>query len=236
VVGAVLFEAHGEEGDDVAVRLDVAFDLRDGAVQVRGDADSGARRTGRRCRSARLYIDAEQSGGVGVACGSRVGAFCPRNWLPEELAARTTGSRLRSLHSAPDLAATVDKSLSDAYRHSMFARCVAMLAILAIAVVTTVTSGHAARMNAVAHHAVQVGGMMQAHDYSGLFCDGEQHCGSADAGLCEFVCASPSVFLPSPSGDGGRDYSPASYDLTSGALHASRSPALNEHPPKRRLL
>ena len=130
----------------------------------------------------------------------------------------------------------MDILLSDAYLHSMFVRCVAMLAILAIAVVTTVTSGHAPRMSAVAHHAVQVGGMMQAQDYSGRICDGEQHCGSANAGLCQFVCAGVSVFLPSPSGDVGRDYALASYDLPSGALHANRSPALNEHPPKRRLL
>lgn len=130
----------------------------------------------------------------------------------------------------------MDNPVSDAYLHSMFARLVTMLAILAIAVATTVTSAHAARMSVEPDHAVHVGEMMQAPDNSELSCDGEQHCGSADTGLCEFVCAGLSAFLTPPSGEAGQDYGPASHDLPSGAIRASRAPGLDERPPKLRLL
>lgn len=132
----------------------------------------------------------------------------------------------------------MDNPVSDAYLPSMFARFVTMLAIVAITFVTTVTSAHAARMSmsAAPDHSVHVGEMMQAPDNSELSCDGEQHCGSADAGMCEFVCAGLSVFLPSPSGDADHGYSPAGHDLPSGAILASQAPGLNERPPKLRLL
>ncbi|WP_238991859.1 hypothetical protein [Gemmobacter caeruleus] len=118
----------------------------------------------------------------------------------------------------------------------MFARAVTMLAILAIAVVTTMTSAHAARMSAVPDHAVHVAEMMQAPHGGEASCDGDQHCGSADAGMCEFVCTGLSVFLPSPSGDACHRCSRVSHDRPSAEHHASRAPRLNERPPKPRLL
>lgn len=131
---------------------------------------------------------------------------------------------------------TMDNPVSDAYLRRMLARAVTMLAILAIAVVTTMTSAHAARMSAVPDHAVHVAEMMQAPHGGEASCDGDQHCGSADAGMCEFVCTGLSVFLPSPSSGAGHSCSPVSHDRPSEELHASRAPGLSERPPKLRLL
>ncbi|MFH1517735.1 MAG: hypothetical protein ABIH17_07585 [Pseudomonadota bacterium] len=129
---------------------------------------------------------------------------------------------------------TMDKLASSAYIHCMFARLVTMLAILAIFVVSTVTSAHAARMSVAPDHAVHGGEieMMYAPGNSELSCDGEQHCGSVDTGLCEFVCAGLSAFLTSPSGEAGQIYGPASLDLPSGEILVSRIPRLSERPPK----
>ena len=130
----------------------------------------------------------------------------------------------------------MDIPLSDAYLHSMFARIVSMFAVIAITAVTTVTSAHAVRMSVDPDHAVQVGETVQALHNSVLSCDGERHCGSADAGMCEFVCAGLSAFLTSTSEEAGHEYAPTSHDFPSGAIHVSRVPALNERPPKLRLL
>ena len=130
----------------------------------------------------------------------------------------------------------MDNPVSHAYLRSMFVRLVTMLAILAIAVVTTVTPAHAARMSVDTDHDVHVGEKMQAPHHSELSCDGEQHCGSADAGMCELVCAGLSVLLTPPGGEAGDDYGRASHRLPTGAIHAGRAPALNERPPRLRLL
>lgn len=111
-----------------------------------------------------------------------------------------------------------------------------MLAVLAIAVMTTVTSAHAARLSAEPDHSVHVGEMMQVAAGGEHSCDGEQHCGSIDTGSCELLCAGLSVFLTSPSDSSGSDYAPASHDLPTGAVLAGRAPGLNERPPKHRLL
>lgn len=126
--------------------------------------------------------------------------------------------------------------MSSAYLPGMFVRLLAMLAVLAIAVMTTVTSAHAARLSAERDHAVHVSEMMQATDSSELSCDGEQPCGSSDAGTCEFACAGLSVFLPASGGEAHRDCSPSNHDLPSATIHTSRAPRLNERPPKLRLL
>lgn len=131
---------------------------------------------------------------------------------------------------------TMDILVSSAYLTGMFARLVALLAVIAVTVVTTVTSAHAARMSFEPDHADHVGEMMQAPDNGEFSCDGEQHCGSADAGVCKFVCAGLSALLISPGGEAGHDYWPASQDLPSGATLASRAPGLSERPPKLRLL
>ncbi|MFC7066192.1 hypothetical protein [Brucella rhizosphaerae] len=126
--------------------------------------------------------------------------------------------------------------MTSAYLSGMFSRLVTMLAVLAIAVMTTVTSAHAARLSAEPDHSMHVGEMMQVAYGSEHSCDGEQHCGSIDTGSCELLCAGLSVFLTSPSDSSGSDYAPASHDLPTGAVLAGRAPGLNERPPKHRLL
>lgn len=125
--------------------------------------------------------------------------------------------------------------MSSIYRPGMFARLVTMLAILAIAVMTTVTSAHAAGLSAEPDHAVHVSEMMQAMN-SEHSCDHEQPCASAQVGACEVLCAGLSVFVPSPGGEALRDYGLANQDLPSATIPASRAPDLNKRPPKLRLL
>ncbi|WP_227493458.1 hypothetical protein [Paracoccus kondratievae] len=126
--------------------------------------------------------------------------------------------------------------MTSAYLSGMFSRLVTMLAVLAIAVMTTVTSAHAARLSAEPDHSVHVGEMMQVAAGSEHSCDGEQHCGSIDTGSCELLCAGLSVFLTLPGEGSGSDYGPVSHALPADAILASRAPGLNERPPKLRLL
>lgn len=130
----------------------------------------------------------------------------------------------------------MDNPVSDAYLRRMFARAVTMLAVLAIAVVTTLTSAHAARVGAAPDHAVHVTEMMQVSHGGQAACDGDQHCGSVDAGMCEFACTGLSVFLPSSGSDAGHSSSSVSHERPSEEDLASRAPGLNERPPKSRLL
>ncbi|AZQ69587.1 hypothetical protein EF888_05295 [Silicimonas algicola] len=132
----------------------------------------------------------------------------------------------------------MDILVSSAYLCVMFDRLVTMLAILAITVVTTAASAHAARMSYASgpEHASHVGGAMHSPDPAQLACEGEDHCGSADAGVCEFVCASLSAFLTSPVADSGPAYGPARHGFPSEASHFGHAPDLNERPPKLRLL
>lgn len=120
----------------------------------------------------------------------------------------------------------------------MFARLVTIFAVLAITVLTTVTAAHAAdmSMSTASDRSAHVGEMMQVAGNSELSCDGEQHCGPDDAEMCEVVCAIQSAFLTSPGGEAGHEYGPDSYDVSSGMVHASLPPALNERPPRLRLL
>ena len=130
----------------------------------------------------------------------------------------------------------MDIPVTSAYLSGMFSRLVTMLAVLAIAVMTTVTSAHAARLSAEPDHSVRVGEMMQVAAGSDRSCDGEHHCGSMDAGSCELLCSGLSVFLTFPREDSPSVYAPASHDLPTGAVLAGRAPGLNERPPKHRLL
>jgi hypothetical protein len=118
----------------------------------------------------------------------------------------------------------------------MFSRFITMIAVLAIAVITTVTSAHAAGLSAEPDHSVHVGEMMQVAAGSDRSCDGEQHCGSMDAGSCELLCSGLSVFLTFPREDSPSVYAPASHALPTAETVASRAPGLNERPPKLRLL
>ena len=130
----------------------------------------------------------------------------------------------------------MDIPVTSAYLSGMFSRLVTMLAVLAIAVMTTVTSAHAARLSAEPDHSVRVGEMMQVAAGSEHSCDGEQHCGSIDTGSCELLCTGLSVFLTLPGEGSGSDYGPVSHALPADAILASRAPGLNERPPKLRLL
>lgn len=134
------------------------------------------------------------------------------------------------------LPATMDNLVSNAYLLGMFARVVILFVVLAIAVVTTVSSAHAASMSIGTAHAAHAGEMMQAASgHSEPSCDSGQDCNSIDSVVCDFVCAGLSVFLMSPDGDAGHEYGTASHDLPFWTRHASRVPALNERPPKLRL-
>ncbi|MCL4674855.1 MAG: hypothetical protein KJZ59_02220 [Pararhodobacter sp.] len=130
----------------------------------------------------------------------------------------------------------MDIPLGNAYLSGMFSRFVTMLAVLAIAVMTTMTSAHAAGLSAEADHAVHVGEMMQAAAGGEHSCDGDQHCGSIDVGSCELLCAGLSVFVPTPDGEAVRGYGLANHDLPSATTPASRAPGLNERPPRLRLV
>ncbi|MFC3570620.1 hypothetical protein [Paracoccus simplex] len=126
--------------------------------------------------------------------------------------------------------------MTRAYLFSMFARLVTMLAVLAIAVIATVTSAHTAGLSPEPNHAVHVSEMMQVVAGSDHSCDGEQHCGSMDAGSCELLCAGISIFLISLREDSASDCAPASHALPTAETVVSRGPGPNERPPKLRLL
>ncbi len=120
----------------------------------------------------------------------------------------------------------------------MIERLVTLLAILAITVVTTVTSAHAARMSiGPGHdHAAHAGEMTPSPDVVEAGCEGDPRCGSADAGICDFVCAGLSALLASPDADPGPAHVSASRYFPRETSHVSRVPGLNERPPKARLL
>lgn len=130
----------------------------------------------------------------------------------------------------------MDIPVASTYPSGMFARLVTMFAALAVVVMMTVTFAHAARMSVEQDHAVHVGGMMHDTASSEHSCDGNQPCGSVDAGSCELLCAGLALVVTSPGEGTGRGYLPASHDLPSGAIVASRAPGLDERPPKFRLL
>lgn len=130
----------------------------------------------------------------------------------------------------------MDNPVIAAYLPRMFARAVTMLAILAVALVTTLTPAHAARMSVVPDQAMHMTDMMQAAHDNVASCDGDQDCGSVGAGMCGFTCTGLSVFLPSPGGVVGDGFLPASHDRPLEKLLVGLAPGLNERPPQLRLL
>lgn len=130
----------------------------------------------------------------------------------------------------------MDMLARSTYVHDMFGRVITMLAILAITLVSTVTSAHASSMAFDQDHALQIGEMAHASVRSELSCDGDLHCSSADAELCELVCAGLSTLLTSPDAEAGHEHGPASHEFPSEVSHVSVAPGLNERPPKIRLL
>jgi len=77
---------------------------------------------------------------------------------------------------------------------------------------------------------------MHAPVIADLGCDAGEHCGSADAEMCEFVCAGLSAFLTSPGGETVHVHGTASHGFPSEAIHVSRAPGLNKRPPELHLL
>lgn len=132
----------------------------------------------------------------------------------------------------------MDKLVSHSYFEEMIARLVSLLAILAIAVMTTATLGHAALMNMTggSNHATHAGDMMHESREVHTACDCEEHCGPAEAGMCDFACAGVSVCLASPEADTERGYGPDNHVHPGEVRHVGHAPGLNERPPKPRLL
>lgn len=129
----------------------------------------------------------------------------------------------------------MDFRASDSYLCIMLARVVTMLALLAIAVVTTASAAHAARMSVVPDHAAHAGEMMQGAGSATPACDGHHPCGSANDGLCAFLCAGLSVFPTVPGVGAGQAFGPAGHGIPAAEAIASRVPDLSEHPPRLRL-
>ena len=124
------------------------------------------------------------------------------------------------------------------YLPIMLRQIVTLLAIVAITVVTTVASAHAARMSlgSIPDHATHTGAMEHVQDLAKLGCDAANHCGSADAGMCDFVCTGLSAVLTSPGAEVGQRHPSARHDIPSEPAHVGQAPGLNERPPKLRLL
>lgn len=130
----------------------------------------------------------------------------------------------------------MDNPARAAYRLAMFARVVTLLATLVIAAVTTATSAHAARMSIGPDHAGHGGMMMQAAQHNEPLCSDEPACGTADAGLCEFVCAGLTAFLPLQNSNARHDCMPETHELPGETIFASLTPGFDERPPKLALL
>lgn len=131
----------------------------------------------------------------------------------------------------------MDIIVSGAYLPRMLARLVSIFAILAIAVVTTISAAHAARMGGMQlDHTAHLGAMMHASGDAHPSCDGGQHCGSADSSVCEFVCTGLSVFLAMPGAEAGHAFGSADHDPPAETVRVGHMPGLNERPPKLRLL
>ncbi|MBC7284353.1 hypothetical protein [Hoeflea sp.] len=130
----------------------------------------------------------------------------------------------------------MDRPTNQAYDGLMFSRFVAILAMLSIAVVTMVTSAHAARMNADSHGVIHTIEMMHAHGNSDRPCGEIEPCNAAGSEICAFVCAGVSVYLLLPAWDTGPDAEPGRLDLPPGTALTSRTPGLSEPPPKLTLL
>lgn len=119
----------------------------------------------------------------------------------------------------------------------MYARVLALLAILSIAVVTTVGAGMGARMFGMqADHPIHLAGLAQPAADGHACCDGDERGGPSDAGIHELVCAGLAMFLPCPGGTADRVRAHASHDLPVDVIGFGRSPGPNARPPELRLL
>lgn len=120
----------------------------------------------------------------------------------------------------------------------MLNRFVAILAMLAVTLVTTAASAHAARMNMSdgSDHMMQAGGMMHSVSLAQPDDQGEQDSDLADVAMCDFVCSGISIGLAPPVVGAALAYRPAPFDLSMSEILVGQSPDLKGHPPKLRLL
>ncbi|WP_375588389.1 hypothetical protein ABWH89_13910 [Hoeflea alexandrii] len=130
----------------------------------------------------------------------------------------------------------MDKPVTGAYVGKMRSRFVAILALISIAVVTMLTSAHSAQMSAKSGNALQAVDMVLVNDLGDRCCNGTEPCVSSGSDLCRFVCSGLSVYLLLPVESIGRDAGSGQVELPSGLTLSGRTPELNEHPPKLRLL
>ena len=130
----------------------------------------------------------------------------------------------------------MDSTARNTYVHVMLGRFATMLAMLAIAVVTTMTPAHAVRMNAGLDHPLLGGEMMHVTDHGEGSCTDPLQCGDAESSMCAFVCAGFSAFLPFLSAETGQECRPSRRLFPPEANSVGRAPGLNERPPQHRLL
>lgn len=125
----------------------------------------------------------------------------------------------------------------DAYLHAMLARIVIIFAMFAITAVTTVAPAHAARMGVtpLPAHMMPAGQVLHKSAIAPACQDG-QLCGTADAGMCQLICAGLSAFPAAPGEKADHQFGPMIHDHAQGRLYADWLPGLNERPPKLRLL
>lgn len=114
----------------------------------------------------------------------------------------------------------------------MFGRLALLLAVLAMTVVTMVTPAHAARMDAHSDHAA----MMQHGVADDGHCDHLHDCAAGDARACAAVCAGLAVVPTLPAVQFGQAVIRPRHALPAAAIRDSRAPALQDRPPKPRLL
>lgn len=120
----------------------------------------------------------------------------------------------------------------------MLSRLLTLLAILAVSLVTTLATAHAARMSigcASEHtiHAVEMKGSAVGADVG---CDSAHPCGSADAAMCKSVCAGLLVIATPPREQVEHAPGADRHDVRPEAIPVGRVPEGTDRPPKSRLL
>lgn len=132
--------------------------------------------------------------------------------------------------------AEMDSQATGRYVLVMFARAITLLAVLAVVLLTTVAPSHAASMSAGANHAFHADLMTHTEVGDAHGCAGQHACDEPDAEICEFVCAGLTAFALMSDTEAAQPVDPSRHQFPSGASVESRSPDLNERPPKPCLL
>lgn len=129
----------------------------------------------------------------------------------------------------------MDKFGRPPYFLPMLARVVAFLAALSFAVVTAMSTVHAARVSldeAVAGHSDH---MITAAE-TDTACGASLQCSSGDASRCAAACAGLLSFIAPTQGDTFVDHFSTQEVLPVDTASPSHTPGLNERPPRLRLL